>query len=116
MLLMPLSFASLLGGLVTLIGTPPNIIIATFRADAMGEPFSMFDFTPVGIIIALAGALFIALGGWRLIPSRQAQGGDADGMFEIEGYITEVVVPEESGLSGKTIGELLAPAGEGEQA
>ena len=109
-LLMPLSFGSLLGGLVTLIGTPPNIIIATYR----GTPFSMFDFTPVGIIIALAGALFIALGGWRLIPSRQAQGGDADGMFEIEGYITEVVVPEESGLSGKSIGELLAPAGERE--
>ena len=113
-LLIPLSFGSLLGGLVTLTGTPPNIIIATYR-DTLGDaPFSMFDFTPVGIIIALAGALFIALSGWRLIPSRQAQGGDADGMFEIEGYITEVVVPEESGLSGKTIGELLAPAGEGE--
>ena len=58
-LLMPLSFASLLGGLVTLVGTPPNIIIATFRADNVGEPFSMFDFTPVGLVVALCGLCYL---------------------------------------------------------
>ncbi len=49
-LLMPLSFASLLGGLVTLIGTPTNIVISTYRMQFIGEPFSMFDFTPVAIV------------------------------------------------------------------
>ncbi len=66
--LMPLSFASILGGLITMIGTPPNIIIASFRQEAVGEPFGMFDFSPVGIVAAVAGVLFIALVGWRLIP------------------------------------------------
>lgn len=70
---MPLAFGSLLGGLVTLIGTPPNIIIATFRAQTGAEPFRMFDFAPVGAGVAVAGILFIALGGWRLIPQRKGQ-------------------------------------------
>jgi di/tricarboxylate transporter len=68
--LMPLSFATILGGMVTLIGTPPNIIIATFREDALGEPFAMFDFAPVGLVAPVAGLLFVALIGWRLIPNR----------------------------------------------
>ena len=113
-LLMPLSFGSLLGGLVTLIGTPPNIIIATYRGTLGDAPFSMFDFTPVGLIIAFAGAAFIAFGGWRLIPARKGQGTNGDGLFHIEGYITEVVVPRKSGLSGTSIGDLIAPAGDGE--
>ena len=68
--LMPLSFATILGGMATLIGTPPNIIIATFRGDALGEPFRMFDFAPVGGVVAIVGLLFVALIGWRLIPQR----------------------------------------------
>ena len=60
--LMPLSFATILGGLVTLIGTPPNIIIAAFRADALGEPFAMFDFTPVGAVCAVTGLIFVKIG------------------------------------------------------
>ena len=74
-ILMPISFAAILGGLLTLIGTPPNIIVATYRADALGEPFHMFDFTPVGAPVALAGLLFVAFVGWRLIPKarRRAQ-------------------------------------------
>ena len=68
--LMPLAFATMLGGLITLIGTPPNIIISQFRADALGEPFNMFDFAPVGLVVAVAGVAFIALIGWRLIPAR----------------------------------------------
>ncbi len=113
-LLMPLSFGSLLGGLVTLIGTPPNIIIATYRGTLGQEPFGMFDFAPVGIVIAIVGALFIALVGWRLIPAREGQGTNGDSLFHIEGYISEVIVPRKSGLSGTPIRDLLAPAGEGE--
>ncbi len=112
-LLMPLAFGSLLGGLVTMVGTPPNIIVASFRAEAAGAPFGMFDFTPVGLIIAVVGVAFISLAGWRLIPVREA-GGEAEHMFEIAGYITEVTAPPKSGLSGTRIGDLLAVAGDGE--
>ncbi len=71
--LMPLSFATILGGLVTLIGTPPNIIVAAFREQALGAPFGMFDFTPVGAVCALAGVAFVALVGWRLIPAARRE-------------------------------------------
>ena len=66
--LMPLSFASILGGMITLIGTPPNIVIAQFRGDALGEPYKMFDFAPVGIACAAVGVAYVALIGWRLLP------------------------------------------------
>jgi len=71
--LMPLSFASILGGMITLIGTPPNIIIAEFRNDALGAPFRMFDFAPVGIACAAVGVAYVALIGWRLIPSQRGK-------------------------------------------
>jgi len=69
--LMPLSFATILGGMVTLIGTPPNIIIAAIREESLGAPFKMFDFAPVGGIAAIAGLIFVALIGWRMIPTRE---------------------------------------------
>lgn len=114
-LLMPLSFGSLLGGLVTLIGTPPNIIVATYRG-SLGDqqPFMMFDFAPVGIIVALSGAAFIALVGWRLIPNRAGEESDSGRLFDIEGYITEVVVPSGSKLDGTSLRDVLEAAGEGE--
>jgi di/tricarboxylate transporter len=102
LLLMPLAFGSLIGGLVTLIGTPPNIIIAMFRADTGLPPFRMFDFAPVGIGVALAGLAFIALFGWRLTPRREAASSSED-LFEIEHYITEVIIPEGSKFVGQTI-------------
>ena len=71
-LLMPLAFGSILGGLVTLIGTPPNIIIASIREQMTGQPFTMFDFTPVGGSIAVTGIAFVGLIGWRLIPHDQS--------------------------------------------
>jgi len=80
--LMPLSFATLLGGLITLIGTPPNLLISDFRADASGERFGMFDFAPVGLAVAGAGIAFLALIGWRLIP-KDRQGRADDALFEI---------------------------------
>lgn len=104
-LLMPLAFASLLGGMTTLIGTPPNIIASAFREQATGQPFSMFDFLPVGGAVALVGLLFIVFLGWRLIPLRVSREKDQD-LFEINNYITEVRIPEGSKLSGKVIRDI----------
>jgi di/tricarboxylate transporter len=101
-LLMPLAFGSLLGGLITLIGTPPNIIIATFRAEAGSPPFGMFDFTPVGVGVAVAGLIFISIIGWRFTPMREGQRAPEE-LFRIEDYISEVVVPKDSKIVGKTI-------------
>ncbi len=102
--LMPLSFATILGGMVTLIGTPPNIIIATIREDSLGAPFRMFDFAPVGGVAAIAGLAFVALIGWRLIPRHEDAAGEA--MAEYAEYIAELVVPEGSKLIGKRLREL----------
>lgn len=103
--LMPLAFASLLGGLSTLIGTPPNIIVASFRAEQMGTPFAMFDFTPVGVTVALAGLVFLVLVGWRLLPQGERKS-DAGPAFAIEGYVTEAELPEGSKAVGMTVFEL----------
>jgi di/tricarboxylate transporter len=105
-ILMPIAFASLLGGMTTLIGTPPNIIIATFRADELGEPFGMFDFSPVGAALTLAGIAFITLIGWRFLPKRAAKKSEKE-LFDIDDYITEVEIPKDSKMAGKTIAELL---------
>lgn len=105
LLLMPLAFGSLLGGMTTLIGTPPNIIIATFRAEQGGAPFVMFDFTPVGIGVAAAGLLFIALVGWRLVPRRMARA-SLEELVHIETYLSEVRVTEASPLAGRPLREL----------
>jgi len=104
-LLMPLAFASLFGGMVTLVGTPPNIIIATFRPQDSGGPFGMFDFAPVGLALSAAGILFISLVGWRLLPRRDPPG-EGGGLFDIQEYMTEVRVPEGSPLDGTPLGEL----------
>ncbi|MDQ7069773.1 MAG: SLC13 family permease [Rhodobacterales bacterium] len=101
--LMPLSFATILGGMATMIGTPPNIIIASIREESLGEPFKMFDFLPVGGITALAGLVFVALIGWRLIPNRdESRHDDAD----LGAYIAELTVPEGSKHIGVRLGEL----------
>lgn len=105
-ILMPIAFASLLGGMTTLIGTPPNIIIATFRADEFGQPFGMFDFAPVGIVLTVAGVLFVSLIGWRMLPKRASKKSDAD-LFDIDDYITEVLVTKDSVIKGKSIGDLV---------
>lgn len=106
MLLMPLAFGSLLGGLITQVGTPPNIIISIFRSETMvAEPFRMFDFMPVGAGVALAGVLFIIFIGWRLIPQRKGQLSREE-LFEIDSYITELVVPKKSELTGKRMRDL----------
>ncbi len=108
--LMPLSFATILGGMVTLIGTPPNIIIAAIREDALGAPFGMFDFAPVGGITALVGLAFVALIGWRLIPQPDSAKGDADPMEEFGTYLAELTVPEGSKLIGERLHALYEAA------
>jgi len=97
---------------VTMIGTPPNIIVAAYRADATGTAFSMFDFTPVGLILAAVGILFIATIGWRLIPGRDGAAGGQGDMFRIENYITEVSIPDDSPHIGNSIESLLEAGGE----
>ena len=133
LLLMPIAFASILGGMITMIGTPPNIIIASMRqqqqelllsaaaSDSNSQaaaylkqmdmvpgifepaPFGLFDFTPVGGIIAILGVLFVALVGWRLVPrERQVQPGSGS-LFSLEEYVTEIRFPEGSGLIGESV-------------
>lgn len=102
--LMPLAFGSLLGGMTTLIGTPPNVIVATFRASVKGEAFGIFDFTPVGAGLALVGLLYIVVLGYRLVPQRSSPAGTD--IFRIEDYITEVRVRPDSRLIGKSLFDL----------
>lgn len=106
LLLMPLAFGSLLGGTLTLIGTPPNIIIAAYREQTGAPPFGMFDFLPTGAAVTLAGLVFITLIGWRLIPQRRNTE-SAEELFEIIGYLTEVHVPEGCRYKDRTLHDLL---------
>ena len=105
MTLMPLAFGSLLGGMTTLIGTPPNVIIAGFRAQETGQSFGIFDFLPVGGAVAVFGGLFIVSIGWRLLPRRNSDNSHDD-LFKIDDYITEVRVPESTPLAYKTLRQL----------
>ena len=104
--LMPLSFASILGGMVTLIGTPPNIVVAEFRGDALGEPYRMFDFAPVGLACAAVGVAYVALIGWRLLPASRRASDAAQDLFDLADYIAEVRVPEGSNIIGKKVRDL----------
>src|SRR5579864_1378524 len=101
--LMPLAFASLLGGSMTLIGTSPNMLISSVRQDLVGAPFGMFDFTPVGAGIALFGVLFLTVG-WRLIPQRRRR--TTELAFSIEDYTSELRVGKSSAYVGRTVGDV----------
>lgn len=103
--LMPLAFSAHFGGMMTLIGTPPNIIIGTLREQYVGEPLGMFDFAPLGLSIAFFSVLFIAFVGWRLIPQREG-GASTKSLFTIEEYFSEVRVPSDSRLAGQPVREL----------
>ena len=135
-ILMPLAFASILGGMITMIGTPPNIIISTLRktqymelkAQAIEdntsraaeyltsqninveqfypEPFGMLDFSPVGGIIALLGVLFVALIGWRFIPKESYKKPGTESLFSMDEYITEVLIPKGCKFIGRKISEI----------
>lgn len=103
--LMPMAFGSLLGGIVTLVGTSPNIIVSRVREELLGEPFGMFDFTPVGLGIAVAGVAFLAFG-YRLLPQGRRGAASLDEALNIKDYITEARVIAESDVVGQTVAEL----------
>ena len=135
-LLMPIAFASILGGMITMIGTPPNIIIASLRKEQQQQilskaiadtnsqaatylenlnivkesyqpaAFSLFDFTPVGGIIALLGVCFVAMVGWRLVPKENQKTPSSNSLFSLDEYVTEIRVPKGSSLIGESIGEV----------
>lgn len=101
--LMPLAFGSILGGMTTLIGTPSNLIVSGFRAETGAGSFAMFDFSPVGVVVATGGVLFVVLLGWRLVPARERAGVEG---FDTGAYMTEARVTEDSKVKGKTLREV----------
>ncbi len=101
--LMPLAFGTILGGMTTLIGTPPNLIVSNFRRGATEVPFDMFDFLPVGGGIALVGILMCVFFGRWLVPSRARSDG---GSFDTGTYLTEVHIGEGSKAVGRTLGDI----------
>lgn len=104
--LMPMSFAALLGGLMTQIGTSPNIVVSRLRQEISGTPFSMFDFTPVGALLTLVGVLFLIFF-HRLVPERSHKNPSLEDALDIEAYFSEATVPEGSGAVGKPLHEVL---------
>ena len=111
-MLMPMAFGSLVGGLVTMVGTSPNILVSKVREDITGEPFRMFDYTPVGLAVAATGILFLSVG-YRLLPVRRnPAGGSMEAAFTLEEYSTEARVPEDSPFAGRPVADLDA-LGEG---
>jgi len=98
--LMPLAGCTMLGGMITLIGTPPNLIVSGFRDQAGLGHFAMFDFARVGVAVALAGIAFVVLVGWRLVPARKTSAADD---FDTGPYLTEVRVPEGSKAVGLSL-------------
>ena len=120
-LLLPMAFSSILGGMMTMIGTPPNIIIANLRAELTRDlpeefiqesAFGLFDFFPVGGLVAVAGLLFIVLFGWRLIPGKSHKKPGMESLFQIDDYITEISVPAGCDWIGKTVSEVEKLVGE----
>ncbi len=111
LLLMPLAFGSLLGGLLTLIGTPPNIIVSSYRAELTGEPFGLFSFLPVGGAVLATGLVFLVLVGWRLTPKRKGPA-TSDELFETADYLSELEVGAEAKAIGWTLDDLQEACGE----
>jgi di/tricarboxylate transporter len=110
-LLMPMAFGSLIGGLVTLVGTSPNILVSRVRSELLGVPFGMFDFAPVGLGVVAAGLAFLSVG-WRLLPGERRAQASAAAAFEVQPYLFEAVLPATSPLIKKTVADLEA-IGEG---
>ena len=94
LLLMPMSFMALLGGLVTLVGTSTNIIVSQVRQDTFGKPFAMFDFAPVGLGLSLAGFVFLGFG-WRLLPRDRAPRTALQEAHAAVQYATEADIPDD---------------------
>lgn len=111
-LLMPMSFAALLGGMMTLIGTSPNIVTSRVREEMTGAPFAMFDYFPVAAVLTVLGIAFLTFG-WRLLPRKEGATRDRERLFVVETYHSEARLPEGSPFAGKTVRDL-EDAGEGQ--
>jgi di/tricarboxylate transporter len=111
-LLMPMAFGSLIGGLVTLVGTSPNILVSRVREEILGRPFAMFDFAPVGLGILAAGLAFLSVG-WRLLPSGRDTQAAPEDAFTVDAYVIEAIVPETSAFADRTVATLEALANGG---
>jgi di/tricarboxylate transporter len=105
--LMPLAFGSLIGGCITQIGTSPNLLISTIRAETLGRPYQLFDFAPVGAPLALLSVIFLSFG-WRLLPRHRKGQRNVGHAFEVERYTTELMIPEASPVVGQSVRELEA--------
>ncbi|AMY04251.1 SLC13 family permease [Mesorhizobium ciceri] len=108
--LMPMAFGSLLGGLMTQVGTSPNIVVSRVREELIGTAFTMFDFTPVGAAIAAAGTIFLLFFYW-LLPVREKHGGSLNEALDIKNYLTEARIVADSTVLGKTVADLMKLAG-----
>ncbi|WP_336329632.1 MULTISPECIES: SLC13 family permease [unclassified Haloarcula] len=106
-LLLPLSYASMFGGMLTLIGTSTNILASQLSAELLGRPFSMFEFTQLGIIVTIVGTIYLLTVGRYLVPSRIPAEEDLTEEFEMGEYLTEVIVRDDSPLIGQTVEEAL---------
>ena len=107
-LLMPMAFDSpLIGGLVTLVGTSPNILVSRVRSELLGVPFGMFDFAPVGLGVVAAGLAFLSVG-WRLLPGERRAQASAAAAFELQPYLFEAMLSATSPLVKKTVADLEA--------
>jgi di/tricarboxylate transporter len=109
-LLLPLSYASMFGGMLTLIGTSTNILASELYAEFSGRPFSMFEFTQLGAVVTVVGAAYLLTVGRWLTPTRIEPEADLTSEFGLEEYLTEVVVRDDSVLVGKTVSEGLSAA------
>lgn len=104
--LMPMSFASLLGGLITLVGTSPNIIVSRVREDLTGQPFRMFDYAPVGLGLTLAGLVFLRFG-YRLLPRDRRAAATMGEALDIQDYVTEAAIGAGSPAAGETVTQFI---------
>jgi di/tricarboxylate transporter len=106
-LLMPISFAAMLGGMLTLIGTSTTILASDVSARLLGHPFTMFEFTLLGVVVLATGSVYLIFVGRHLLPERIKPEDDLTEEFEMGGYLTEVVVLEDSPLLGRTVAQAL---------
>ena len=109
-LMMPLAFGSILGGTTTMVGTPPNIVAATILSEQGLEPFGLFDFTPIGVLLLLAGVLFMITLGRKLLPDRQAGPGETETtdlthIYHLEERLFTIRLPRESALDNLSLAE-----------
>lgn len=102
-LLMPLAFGSLIGGVCTLIGTPPNILINELMLEYAGQQFSMFDFTPLGLMVVIISISYMMLFGRRLLPKNPPA--SVQQLNQVKAYVSEILLTEESSFVGKTLQE-----------